>query len=212
MALKKGEWILLIFNLAYIIGFTIFYIIIKNFEFLLYIGTMVILFVLIVVVQRKVKFSYLILWLLTIWGVLHMIGGGVVINDEVVYKLVLFNAWGETISDTESFTILKYDQFVHAYLYFVMVFVIWHLIKGHLKENPNFRIIYPILVLTSIGIGALNEIIEFTAVLIFPETGVGGYYNTAWDIVFNAVGAILGVITLHFVRKRKINNITNEKN
>ena len=43
------------------------------------------------------------------------------------------------------------------------------------------------------GLGAVNEIIEFSAVLAVPETNVGGYYNTALDLVFNGSGAILAM-------------------
>src|SRR3989344_5501903 len=106
-----------------------------------------------------------------------------------MYKFQMIPIWV-----TEDFYILKYDQFVHGYLYFVMVFVIWHLLKSNLDDNVNNWILYPVIVLASIGLGALNEIAEFTAVLAFAETGVGGYYNTAWDIVFNSVGAALGTI------------------
>lgn len=45
------------------------------------------------------------------------------------------------------------------------------------------------------GFGALNEVIEFIAVLTIPNTNVGGYENTGWDLVANLVGTILaGVI------------------
>lgn len=197
MAIKKGEWLLIIINLIYILGFTIFYVSIKNFEFLGYIAVMIAFFLLIFFAQRKIKFSYVILWLLTAWGILHMVGGGVRVGGEVVYALQLIPIWV-----TENFFILKYDQFVHAYLYFVMVFVIWHLIKNHLSKKPNLWVIYPAVALISIGIGSLNEIVEFIAVLVLPETGVGGYYNTAWDIAFNTLGAILGVIVLHFSKRK----------
>jgi uncharacterized membrane protein YjdF len=197
--MKKGLWWLLIFNLLYIIGFTIYYVSIKNFEFLLYILIMVVLFLVIVFTYSKTKFNYLVLWLLSLWGLLHMIGGGTIVRGKVVYALELIPIWV-----TENFYILKYDQFVHAYLYFVVVFVIWHLVKGSLGKKPNYYIIYPVIALASIGIGAFNEIAEFSAVLFFAETGVGGYYNTAWDIVFNALGAILGTIVLHFKRKSEM--------
>ena len=38
------------------------------------------------------------------------------------------------------------------------------------------------------GLGAINEIIEFSAVLLLPDTNVGGF-NTALDLVVNALGA-----------------------
>jgi VanZ family protein len=198
MKMIKGEWLLVLFNLLYIIGFTAYYVSIRNYEFLGYIGVMVLLFVVIFAAQRKIKFSYSVLWLLTGWGILHMVGGGVIINGGVAYKLELIPLWV-----TENFYVLKYDQFVHAYLYFVMIFVIWHLLKDNLGKSPNYYIIYPSIALISIGIGGLNEIVEFVAVLFLEQTGVGGYYNTAWDIVFNTLGAVLGMAVLWF-RNRKL--------
>jgi hypothetical protein len=43
-----------------------------------------------------------------------------------------------------------------------------------------------------VGLGALNELIEFTAALIMAQTNVGGYLNTGWDLVANFVGAAAG--------------------
>ena len=37
-------------------------------------------------------------------------------------------------------------------------------------------------------LGALNEVVEFVAVLLIPNTNVGGYINTSWDLVANLVG------------------------
>jgi hypothetical protein len=47
------------------------------------------------------------------------------------------------------------------------------------------------------GLGAVNEIVEFIMVLALPQTGVGGYENTMWDIVFNTIGAIIAVSYLN---------------
>jgi len=45
-----------------------------------------------------------------------------------------------------------------------------------------------LVVLMGSGIGAVNEIIEFIAVKSVPETNVGGYDNTLWDLIFNLFG------------------------
>ncbi len=198
MTIKKGEWFLLLFNLTYVISFTIYYISIKNFEFLWYIAIMLFFLAVIALTIKKTKFTYPILWGLSIWGLLHMVGGGVKYMGGVVYGLELIPIWV-----TENFYVLQYDQFVHAYLYFIVVFVIWHLLKTNLKNKPNFIILYPVILLSSIGIGALNEIAEFMPVLLLKNTGVGGYYNTAWDLVSNTIGALLGIIILHFKLKKK---------
>jgi len=53
-------------------------------------------------------------------------------------------------------------------------------------------------VFTGMGLGALNEIIEFAAVLMIPETNVGGYINTGWDLVANLVGCLFAGILILF--------------
>lgn len=38
------------------------------------------------------------------------------------------------------------------------------------------------------GFGGLNEVIEFFLTLTLPETNIGGYINTGWDLVSNLDG------------------------
>jgi hypothetical protein len=42
----------------------------------------------------------------------------------------------------------------------------------------------------------LNEVVEFIAVLTIPNTNVGGYENTGWDLVANLVGASTAVLMI----------------
>ena len=51
---------------------------------------------------------------------------------------------------------------------------------------------------TSIACSGLNEVIEFIAVLTFPNTNVGGYENTGWDLVANLVGTIIAALVIRF--------------
>lgn len=55
--------------------------------------------------------------------------------------------------------------------------------------------------MAGLGVGALNEIIEFFATVVVPETGVGGYENTALDLVADLIGA-LSATTLIAVTRR----------
>jgi len=52
-----------------------------------------------------------------------------------------------------------------------------------------------------LGLGALNEIVEFIITVVVQSTGVGSYVNNALDLVFNFVGAL---IAFWYVRKREI--------
>ena len=52
------------------------------------------------------------------------------------------------------------------------------------------------------GVGAINELVEFLAVLTVPETGVGGYENTALDLCSNLIGGFAAVAWLRWMPSR----------
>jgi hypothetical protein len=58
-----------------------------------------------------------------------------------------------------------------------------------------------IVVAAGLGAGALNEIIEFLATVLVPETNVGGYINTALDLVSNLVGATIAMVVIRWKEK-----------
>ncbi|MEK6873216.1 MAG: hypothetical protein AABW91_00035 [Nanoarchaeota archaeon] len=205
LGLKKGEWLLVFFNLAYILAFALYYINIKNYEFLWYVVVLIFFFLLIGLTLRKTNFDYLILWLLSLWGFFHMAGGGIWVGNEfwifkgsgVLYSLEIIKLF--SLGDTMVF---KFDQFVHAFGFGTTTLVAWHLLKPYFNSKANYKIIYPVLIAIAMGLGALNEIIEFAAVVAFPSTGVGGYYNTALDLVFNMVGGIIAIFIVHFYYRK----------
>jgi hypothetical protein len=45
-----------------------------------------------------------------------------------------------------------------------------------------------------VGFGAINEMVEFLATRVVPDTNVGGFENTGWDLVANTVGAALAAL------------------
>jgi hypothetical protein len=44
-------------------------------------------------------------------------------------------------------------------------------------------------VLAGIGLGGINEMIEFLATIAHSGAHVGGYVNTGWDLVANTIGS-----------------------
>jgi len=191
MYLKKGQLPILAVNLAYLLIFVFLFLNRKNYEFILYIGVTFFFLALIISTNKRNNFSNGILWGLTLWGVLHMSGGFFKVGDGVLYGYWLIPGW------------LRYDQFVHAIGFGIATLIGYSLLKPYLTPNANWKVLTPLLILVGMGFGALNEIIEFIAVLAMPETGVGGYENTLWDLVFNTIGAAVAVIYLNFKRKRK---------
>jgi hypothetical protein len=186
--IRPQEWAVLAFTLAYTTAFTTWFFLIGNFEFIVYVITMVALVVLVGLNVRKAEFPAPMLWALSVWGLAHMAGGGVPINGSVLYNLRLL-----PIIETDLYVILKYDQVVHAYGFGVTAWVLWHLAARHFPEMRNSKTIYVYSALGAMGLGCVNEIIEFTAVLAVPDTNVGGYYNTALDLVFNGLGACIAM-------------------
>lgn len=159
----------------------------QNFEFLFYGLTTLILVALLNVGDRHFHFSHKVLWGFNLWIILHILGGLLPVGDSVLYSFVIIDLVGEPYS------ILKYDQLVHAYCYFIAALLIWHIVRSISLPDASFISLAMITVLAANGIGGLNEIIEFLATVFIPDTNVGGYENTAIDIVSNFLGACLAV-------------------
>ncbi|HLC54816.1 MAG TPA: DUF2238 domain-containing protein, partial [Candidatus Nanoarchaeia archaeon] len=136
-----------------------------------------------------VKFPVLILWMLSVWGLLHMLGGGVHLADgTVLYRWIPIELYQGIDSE---FVLLKFDQILHFYIYFVMSFVLAHLVRNKMQGmKPLYVGLF--VALASMGLSVINELIEFGAVLFLGKTGVGGYYNTLLDLLFNTLGAVVG--------------------
>ena len=72
--------------------------------------------------------------------------------------------------------------------------VCWQGLRSVLVNFGPARPTFGLMVLCAaagMGFGALNEVIEFTATLLVPETNVGGYVNTGWDLVSNLTGTVI---------------------
>lgn len=180
---------LIIFNLAYLIFFGACFALRGNYEFILYAGVCAVFVVWIVLTQAKHRFPVALLWALSLWGFLHMAGGAIRMGDGVLYDLVLWPVFRR-----EDVTVLRYDHAIHAYGFGVATWVGYALLRFQLKPLPSAGILVPLLTLIGMGFGALNEMLEFAAVLILKETGVGGYYNTAFDLLFNFIGALIAAL------------------
>jgi len=130
MKLSKQLYPILLLNILALIGFSSLFIARKNYEFILYIAVIVFFLFLILFTNEKIGFSKTVLWGLTIWGILHMSGGGIMIGDHVLYAQVL-------IPFSDTYQILKYDQLVHAYGFGLSTLVIYELLKPLLKQTHD---------------------------------------------------------------------------
>jgi len=181
---NKGYIVLLIVNAVYLTIFAFRFISGHNMEFLMYVAVVIFFVLFISFLHLRYRFSFGVLCCLSIWGLLHMMGGGLIINGHVLYAYQLVPR------------VLRYDQLVHAFGFGTATVLAYYCLRPNLSRHANFRAVAVLLVFIGMGLGALNEIIEFIAVQNFPKTDVGGYENTMWDIVFNMLGAIIAVIWL----------------
>ncbi|MDT8311974.1 MAG: DUF2238 domain-containing protein [Methylophaga sp.] len=197
MNFSLSEKLILAFTVLYTAAFSAYFMLHFNVEFLAYVGVIVLIFALLYGTLDKTQVPAYILAGLSLWGLMHMLGGSMPTADGVLYNwqmLPLFDGGDDLY-------ILKFDQFVHAYLYAVVTLLFLNLLRNYFGNRHSQILIGFIAVTAAMGVGAINEIIEFIAVLTVPDNNVGGYYNMALDIVFNFAGALFAVLAFYLIRK-----------
>ncbi len=173
---------------------TVLTIVLQNYEFLIYAVTVIVLVALIHRTDRYFRFEPLGLWLFNSWLILHILGGLGSFRGVRVYDVMLIDIVGPP------YQILKYDQFVHFYCYIAIAVLMWTVVNRIAARDASRMVICVLTVLAASSLGALNEVIEFLAVIGLAADGVGGYTNTAIDLVANLLGAIVGTVYMHFTR------------
>ncbi|MFO7974186.1 MAG: DUF2238 domain-containing protein [Candidatus Hydrogenedentota bacterium] len=189
--LERGHVGPLVVLLLVLVPFTVYFSYRQNYEFLLYVAVIVFFMVVIALTNDRVRYPLPILWGLVVWAVLHLCGGGIRVGDGVLYGVMLVPLPSEV-------PVFRYDQFVHIVGFGVATLLMYHLLRPYLRaELQHGAALYIVVAMAGLGVGGLNEIIEFIATVLMPETGVGGYVNTSLDLVSDLVGAILAVVAIH---------------
>ncbi len=198
MLLKKGQLPILIINLAALLLFGSLFLSRENYEFMIYVGVILLFLLVILFTNNKVNYPNVVLYGLTLWAIMHMSGGGLYLDGKKLYEIILYPIIGKP------YNIFKYDQLVHIVGFGVATMAMYYLLKPLLKEKRNGWVALSIVVvMAGFGVGALNEIIEFGATVLLPETGVGGYENTSLDLVADFVGAV-GAMLFIIIREKMI--------
>jgi hypothetical protein len=189
-----------VFTALYLVASAAFALIDGNGEFVFYIAVMVVLCGAVGLVHWRVHLPTPLLWGLSIWGLLHMAGGLVPIPESWPVdgpNRVLYSLW---IIEGG----LKYDQAVHAYGFGVATWVCWAGIKRAFATRAGARPGLGMLLMAALGgmgLGALNEVVEFAATQLLESTNVGGYVNTGWDLVSNLAGCILACLLIAILER-----------
>jgi uncharacterized membrane protein YjdF len=182
---------MLYFTILYMIVFTAIALINSNYEFLYYTAFMLMLIILVVFHYRRFELKTSTLFWLTLLGALHIFGGNIYIDLTRLYDFWLIPG------------ILRYDNFVHIIGGLTATLVSYHLLyyRFHDRIIHDKFMLALILLLVACGVGAVYEVIELSAVLWFNAgSKVGDYFNNAFDLLFNLIGAVMGCIYL--IRKK----------
>lgn len=183
-----------LFTALYCVGFLVWAMSQGNREFIFYFVVMLVMIGLVLWADVRARFSGMVLWMLSLWGLAHMAGGNMPVPVEGIgfgtsakpgdTQTVLYNLWllpGQT---------LKYDQLTHAYGFFAATTACWQAVRRSMASNvPLTMGVFVVLACAGMGLGAVNEIVEYIATLRGP-TNVGGYANNAQDLIFNGAGAV----------------------
>ncbi|MCC7145230.1 MAG: hypothetical protein IT443_02155 [Phycisphaeraceae bacterium] len=182
----------------YLLGALLAALLTGNREFIFYLATMVLIIALMLLVHARVRLPAAALAALSLWGLAHMAGG--LLPVPAAWPIngtqrVLYSLW--LIPDY-----LKYDQVIHAYGFAVATWICWLGMSASLGvARPTLGLLF-LAALAGMGLGALNEVVEFIATLTLPNTNVGGYVNTGWDLVANTTGATLAAILIRLRLRR----------
>ncbi len=196
--LKKEQLPILFILIIVLIIFTIVFVSRKNYEFIMYIGIIIFFLLVILFTNKRINYPNIILWGMTVWAILHMSGGGIFIGGKKLYEIILLPIVGPP------YNIFRYDQFVHIIGFGVATLLMYHLLKPSLRiDTKKWISILIVIVMAGLGVGAFNEIVEFFATVVIPETGVGGYVNTSLDLVADLAGAIIALIYILIIKDKK---------
>lgn len=197
---ETTSWALWIFNATYLFWGAAYFLQDLNLEFIIYIVVIVVIIGTALLSAHRSQFPAWQLWLLSIWGLLHVLGGAVVIGNGVLFGYRIY----PFLDLSGDFYILKYDQVVHAYLYGVVAIMALFQLRRLVPVAFTKRLAL-FAVLTSVGVSALNEIMEFLIAVTVERNGVGGYENSMLDLIFNLGGALIATgLYLLCTRVKKI--------
>lgn len=170
---------------AVLAAFTAGFLLRGNTEFLLYAVTLAVVIAVVQRSHRTFRYSACARWGFSAWLVMHMCGGFVRVADVRLYDLTL------VALVPAPYHILRYDQFVHGFCYAVITLFLGRVVAQRAGAQAGVTTIRVIAGLAAMGVGAVNEMIEFLAVAFLGAAeGVGDYINNAQDICFNGLGVL----------------------
>ena len=201
--IKNRNYLILYFTLAYMAAFAVNAYVHRNLEFIYYTILLIGLVYFVVYIHQNLRLGFFLIFNISLLGFFHLLGGNSYIGTVRLYEYYLAPNF------------FRYDNFVHAYTSFIATILLYTLTADFIDERvrKRFGIFCFGLVLMTLGLGSINEILEFLAVIFFDAAEqVGGYYNNSLDLVFNTLGSVVGcfVVYLYLERPRILKKINDK--
>ena len=114
----------------------------------------------------------------------HLAGGLIRVGDDVLYNA---HVWSP---------VFQFDHLEHASGVLLGSLFVWRVLVPPTLHPQRRAACVAVCLLAGLGLGAVNETIEFLTTLAHDGSHVGGYENTGWDFVANVVGAGLAGLWL----------------
>ena len=190
---KKEIVVISVIFFAFSLFFLAMSILNGNYEYIYYNSTLLLGFIALFVFYNKIHLKIPLLTGLTILALLHLAGGNIIDNGLRLYQTSVYS--------------IPYDKIVHVFGSFVVTLIAYNFIERTLdrEDRKKTLLVGFIILMIGVGAGAIVEIIEFLATLIFDNTIVGDYANNAGDLVANLVGVLAALVFSlhHFTKKKK---------
>ncbi len=128
---------------------------------------------------------------LCLWALGHLAGGIIGIGD------------GRTLYNSLLPGQIHFDNVVHFVGFGTSGLLWWEATRPWLPVPKGHEIGAGVAVwLAGMGVGALNELIEYVLTLVLEETNVGGFHNTGRDLIANCLGAgVAGAVVVRRLRR-----------
>jgi hypothetical protein len=164
-----------------------------------YVVIVALAFVGLAVADNRFRFSGVVLLGLTLWGLGHLAGGIVELDDgERIFYNVVFGRW------------FHVDNIVHFIGFGTAGLAFWEALRAgwlaDVEVGPVATVAF--IAILGCGVGAVNEVVEFAFTLAVADSQVGGYQNTGRDLIANLLGGLTA--GLYEVRRGSTSSLSNE--
>ena len=173
--------------------FGVIFVLSGNAEFVFYALVSTLFFIFIMGYYHKLRLTETLLTGIALHWLLSFMGGTLYFGSTRLYDLWLFPP------------LLRYDNIVHSFGVFLLTFIAYNLLYPHFRMRNKVALFHFSLLLFFIvmGLGALAEVAELLAVLwLGAGETVGDYFNNAFDLVWNAVGALSACFMIAWYERR----------